>query len=74
MKTKLEAALIMLNMAQRETDEAKRDALLVGIHHTVRRKLQEQRNRASRAARGLSVYTPVPPVPSVPVVPLAKEA
>lgn len=69
--TKLEASLILLNMPQQETDETKRAALLVGIHHTVRRKLQEQRNRASRAARGLP---PVPSVPPVPVVPIAKEA
>ena len=68
--TKLEASLILLNMAQQETDETKRSALLVGIHHTVRRKLHEQRNKASRRARGL----PVPSVPSVPVVPAAKEA
>jgi hypothetical protein len=61
MKTKLEAALIMLNMAQTETDDAKRDALLVGIHHTVRRKLQEQRNRASRTARGLKPFIIQPP-------------
>lgn len=49
--TKLEAAIIMLNMAQTETDNAKRAALLVGIHHTVRRKLQQDRNRFSRARR-----------------------
>ena len=51
MKTKLEAALIMLNMAQHEPDEAKRDALLVGIHHTVRRKLHLDRNGFRRALR-----------------------
>ncbi len=56
MKTKLEAAMLLLNMAQSETDDAKRDALLVGIHHTVRRKLQQDRNRASRNARGLPVW------------------
>ena len=51
MKTKLEAALIMLNMAQHEPDEAKRDALLVGIHHTVRSKLHMDRNGFRRALR-----------------------
>ena len=56
MKTKLEAALIMLNMAQHEPDEAKRDALLVGIHHTVRRKLHECRNNRSRTLRGLKPF------------------
>lgn len=56
MKTKLEAAIIMLGMAQREQDPERRDALLVGIHHALRRKLHDDRNDASRRKRGLKVW------------------
>lgn len=51
MKTKLEAALLLLNMAQAETDAEKREALLVGIHHTLRCKLHQDRNRFARVMR-----------------------
>lgn len=73
MPTQLEAAMILSNMALHESDPARKDAILVGIHHTVRNKLHKLRNRASRAARGLSP-SPVPSVPAAPVVPAAQEA
>ena len=79
MKTKLEACLILCNMAQAEPDEARREALLVGIHHTIRRKLHDDRYRNSRTARGLPVWSPapsspVPPAAPVQPVPTAAEA